>query len=434
MAPIPAVCWVILVTSGAAASVVATAGILLTGLLFNWKNKTVRNLFLSYLPSVIFILLVGTETNPALIISGGAALQIAFISTQEQFRKKTAQILFAGWLINAVEAWTLLFFYGEDGIPGAFVMLSIMLLFTTVASEKGRQLVSFTGEIGTLSLQNRLISHLYQNRNPYTLYFFDGNKVWTMQGRLASKVPDPAMLKKKPDNRWKVFPVGASSFLASGKAAEEMSALRGSELRETLLLLESIWRASFARVRMENAFLGVAAILVKIADRKDSETHRHSIRVARTAYRLGEKMGLPEEELLQLKVGAMLHDIGKLAIPGSILRKKKLLTEKERKIIETHPVAGARLLAPMERYGHVSSIVLQHHERIDGSGYPYGLRGAEISLHARIVAVADTFDAILSTRSYHMGKPVHMAIREISRHSGTHFDSRVVQALEEMVQ
>jgi putative nucleotidyltransferase with HDIG domain len=144
-------------------------------------------------------------------------------------------------------------------------------------------------------------------------------------------------------------------------------------------------------------------------------------------------MGLSREELLMLRTAALLHDIGKLAIPGSLVVKKGLLTETERRIIETHPMEGARLLAPMERYGSVISVVLQHHERIDGSGYPLGLRGSEISLHSRIVAVADTFDAITSPRAYHLGKPSHIALREITKHRGTHFDAAVADALEEML-
>ncbi len=179
--------------------------------------------------------------------------------------------------------------------------------------------------------------------------------------------------------------------------------------------------------------MGAAGMLVRIADRKDSDTHSHSIRVSQTAVKLGRILGLSEEELFQLKVGALLHDIGKLTIPGSLIMKKGLLTEAERREIETHPIAGARLLEPMERYDLASSVVLQHHERVDGTGYPNGLSRGQISLQARIVAVADTFDAITSPRAYHLGKPSHIALREIRKYSGTHFDTAVVRALEEML-
>lgn len=438
LAPVPAVCWSALVFGGFIPSVVITAGTILTGVLCHWNNRSLRNMFISYIPPILLIITAGNELidNPSsmvFLLPAGMLLQIGSLIILEGIKLRTLLVAGVGWIINAIAAFALSFFFLEDGTHGALLVVCVLVLFAAFASRTGSKFVFFSGRIGTLSLQNRLISYLYREENPYPFYFFDGDRVWTMQGKPSTRVSPPKQLIRGTEGDWSIFPVGKSAFIAGGSTAGEMNALPSRDLKETLLLLESIWRASFAKRRMENAFLGAAGMLVRMADKKDSDTHRHSRRVAQTAVRLGEIMGLPDSELQQLRVGAMLHDIGKLAIPGNLLTKKKLLTESERKTIETHPQAGARLLAPMERYGNVSSVILQHHERIDGTGYPNGLKGSEISLHARIVAVADAFDAIISPRSYHLGKPAHIAMQEISRFRGTHFDALVVDALEEML-
>ncbi len=438
LAPVPAVCWSAMVFGGILPAAVITAGTLLTGILCHWKNRSLRNMFISYIPAILLIMTAGRTVleNPSSILyllPAGAILQISSQTILEGFKSRVAAVTAVGWMINAIAASTLSFFFLEDGFSGALLVVCVLVLFASFASRTGSKFIFFTGRIGTLSLQNRLISYLYREKNPYPLYFFDGNRVWTMQGKPSTRVSPPVKLVQGKEGNWSIFPVGRSAFIAGGPAAEELNTLPARELRETLLLLESIWTASFTRRRMENAFLGAAGMLVRIADKKDSDTHRHSIRVAQTAVRLGEIMKLPDSELQQLRIGAMLHDIGKLTIPGNLLTKKKLLTERERKTIETHPRAGARLLAPMERYGNVSLVILQHHERINGTGYPDGLKGSEICMHARIVAVADAFDAIISPRSYHLGKPAHIAMQEISRYRGTHFDAVVVDALKEML-
>ncbi len=435
--PLPAVCWLAYTFGGTLPAVLTSTAVIATGLLCHWKTAPVRNLFLSHLPASALIILVsgslGLNTRVWLLIPAGMIVQTTAGALLAGWKPARAVTTAVNWLINGMAAFVLFFFVNSDGLPGGFLVVGVMLIFAIQAARNGSRIIRYSGRIGILSIQNRLMNCFYSKESTESIFFHDGNHVWTMQGKPAPGIPSPGTIREKGDKRWTVFPVKDSAFITSGSVSDDINSLSGRDKRETLLLLESIWRASFSKRRLENAFLGAAGMLVRIADKKDSDTHRHSIRVSQTAVRLGRIMGLPEPELFQLKIGAMLHDIGKLTIPGSLIMKKGLLTEAERKIIETHPIAGARLLSPMERYGNAASVVLQHHERIDGTGYPGKLKGRNINLHARIVAVADTFDAIISPRAYHLGKPSHIALREIRKCRGTGFDSAVVDALEEML-
>lgn len=435
--PVPAICWLAFIFGGVPAAILTAVGTIFTGLCSHPENRSKRNLFISHIPvaGVIFAFAggAGQSSGALLLIPAGFLVQVGTLSLLEGWKPARAGTTGLSWVVNGIASFTLFFFAMEDGFPGALLVTGVMMLFAVHAAATGSRLLSYSGRIGTLSIQNRLMSYLYREDNPYPLFFHDGGKVWTMQGKPAPLIPSPGDVKGSASEGWSAFRVGSSAFMASGEVREMLNSLPERERRETLLLLESVWRASFSRRRLENAFMGAAGMLVKIADRKDSDTHSHSIRVSQTAVKLGKILGLSEEEIFQLKVGALLHDIGKLTIPGGLIMKKGLLTEEERKLIETHPSAGARLLEPMERYDLASSVVLQHHERVDGTGYPNGLIGGQISLQARIVAVADTFDAITSPRAYHLGKPSHIALREIRKYSGTHFDTAVVRALEEML-
>jgi putative nucleotidyltransferase with HDIG domain len=162
----------------------------------------------------------------------------------------------------------------------------------------------------------------------------------------------------------------------------------------------------------------------------DAFSPAHSRRVGRTAVRIASRMGLNAEYLEQLREAGALHDIGKLAIPRGALEKPGPLTKQERALMQTHTDAGARILAgneePMLRMA--TDVALAHHERWDGSGYPQGLAGDQIPLAARIVAVADVFDALTHDRPYKTAWPVDDARAEIAAGAGTQFDPRVVTA------
>lgn len=161
---------------------------------------------------------------------------------------------------------------------------------------------------------------------------------------------------------------------------------------------------------------------------RDVETSGHSDRVVAYSLRLGRELGLTHTELIALEQGSLLHDIGKIGVPDSILLKRGPLTEEEWVKMREHIGQGLRILNGIDFLSGATSVVAQHHEKYDGSGYPANLCGKEIHINARIFAVADAFDAITSNRPYRVAAPYSEAHDEIVRHSGRHFDPIVVQA------
>jgi response regulator RpfG family c-di-GMP phosphodiesterase len=176
--------------------------------------------------------------------------------------------------------------------------------------------------------------------------------------------------------------------------------------------------------RTQNFLLG----LLNALDLRDTETQWHSRRVALYCRRLAMEIGIKGEELLNIERGGLLHDIGKIGIKDSILLKPGKLTQTEWEEIKRHPELGYNILKDIEFLSDARLIVLHHHERYDGSGYPYGLQGKEIHLGARIFAIIDTFDAITSTRPYRKAQPFEVAFKEISQLQGIQFDPKLVKA------
>jgi putative nucleotidyltransferase with HDIG domain len=174
--------------------------------------------------------------------------------------------------------------------------------------------------------------------------------------------------------------------------------------------------------------IGTLTALARAIDAKSTWTAGHSERVTRMAVDIGRVMGLPEKDLLTLHRGGLLHDIGKIGTPPEILDKPEKLSESEVSVMCEHVTVGARILEPIPGFAELIPIVVQHHERFDGSGYPYGLAGEAINLHARIFAVADVYDALSSDRPYRPGWPRDKVIAYIREKSGTHFDPEVVDA------
>lgn len=161
---------------------------------------------------------------------------------------------------------------------------------------------------------------------------------------------------------------------------------------------------------------------------KDIETTDHARRVASFSLRLGIELGMSPEHLPALWTGSLLHDIGKIRIPDNILKKPGPLDDREWKIMRQHPRLGRRLLIKMGFPESVWTIAAQHHEHYNGNGYPYGLKGNDIDISARIFAVADSYDAITSDRCYRRKRSYESARDEIERFSGTQFDPVVVNA------
>ncbi|MFC9792255.1 HD-GYP domain-containing protein [Streptomyces sp. NPDC127584] len=169
--------------------------------------------------------------------------------------------------------------------------------------------------------------------------------------------------------------------------------------------------------------------LVQAVDIKDRYTRGHGERVGHASVLIARELGMAEDRLDVVRFAGILHDVGKLGVPTRILRKDGPLTPEERRIIELHPEYGHEIVRGIGFLGEARGAILHHHERMDGSGYPYGLRGDEIPECARMVAVADAFDAMTSTRSYSRARPVPTALAELERCAGSQFDATMVAAL-----
>jgi HD domain len=184
-------------------------------------------------------------------------------------------------------------------------------------------------------------------------------------------------------------------------------------------------------VSAEETFLGshIRALVVRLAE-KDAYTEEHTRRVALRAVQVGEELGLPPGRLRSLAVGGLLHDIGKLSVPDEVLKKPGPLDKDEYAVIQRHPEHGRRLLRELGGFGEgVLRLVHDHHERLDGSGYPSGLRGDELDLDARILAVCDVYDALISTRVYRAAWSAEKALGLLFEQTGSAFDIRCVDAL-----
>jgi putative nucleotidyltransferase with HDIG domain len=168
--------------------------------------------------------------------------------------------------------------------------------------------------------------------------------------------------------------------------------------------------------------------LAEALESRDAYTAGHGVRVAACSVELAQTLGLPSRDVEILRVGAKLHDIGKMGVPDSILLKPAPLTEQECGFMQVHTRIGQRILAKVQGFEPLLAIVELHHENFDGSGYPYGLRGDGIPLLARIVRVADAFDAMITDRVYRTACTPESAIEQIKAGAGRQFDPAVVAA------
>lgn len=231
------------------------------------------------------------------------------------------------------------------------------------------------------------------------------------------------------------------------KAAQDVHRLYQAErqrryelelVRAQLLAYARDLRAAFQaerarRAELERAYLETVRALAGAIEARDPYTGGHVDRVASYAVALGRELGLDEASLRALEVGALLHDIGKIAIPDAVLRKRGPLSGEEWACMRQHPVLGASMVRAWAALQPALPAVLHHHERFDGHGYPSGLAGLEIPAVARIVAVVDAFDAMLTNRPYRAGLPLQAALHELERCAGTQFDPTYVQVFTRMI-
>ena len=201
-------------------------------------------------------------------------------------------------------------------------------------------------------------------------------------------------------------------------------------------LFENLKRSNFqleaANLELQIAYEATLNGWVRALDMRDKETEGHTQRVTILTQKLARCMGVDDDDMVHVTRGALLHDIGKMAIPDGILLKPGPLTDDERKLIQKHPVYAYEMLSPIEFLRSAIDIPYCHHEKWDGTGYPRGLKGEDIPFAARIFPVIDVWDALTSDRPYRKGLPQDVVLEHIQADSGKHFDPRVVNAFMEM--
>ncbi|PYV41997.1 MAG: hypothetical protein DMG06_15410, partial [Acidobacteria bacterium] len=227
-----------------------------------------------------------------------------------------------------------------------------------------------------------------------------------------------------------------SDLIARLRESERTGKLRSdyrinSSAKEVNLLAEAFNRAAQAvcesQERLDEAYLQFIETMAQALDARDPYTAGHSTRVSVYSTSIAQAMGLPPEQVRIIDIGARLHDIGKIGIPDAVLQKPGRLTEEEMRLIRLHPQIGKRILEKVGRFRDYLPIVEFHHEDYGGGGYPLGLKGKEIPFNARIVHVADVYDAIRSDRSYRKAMPVERVVELLESGSGKQFDPNVIE-------
>jgi len=210
---------------------------------------------------------------------------------------------------------------------------------------------------------------------------------------------------------------------------EEMEIL-STFANQAVVAIENAWLYE----RIKTSYLTTIQALINALEASDRYTKGHSERVRRLVTEFARYLGLSMKDIEILEHAAVLHDVGKIGIEDNVLKKPGLLNTEEYNLIKAHPVIGDEILAPIERFEDVREAVLQHHERYDGKGYPFGLAAEEISLKARILAIADVFDAMMTERPYRPAIPYEYVIKELKSQAGKQFDPHLVYAFIEMLQ
>jgi len=250
------------------------------------------------------------------------------------------------------------------------------------------------------------ISHMYAN------IYRDGNVL----------VTDRIFAHLKGEDRI-VWGRAAPLFNTRGDIVGAIESVR--DITDRIKFEEDLIRS---HTKLETIFAGTVEALAVMTEKRDQYTAGHQQRVASLAVAIAREMGMGEDTIGNINIAATLHDIGKLYVPLDILNQTGKLTDIEYLFIKTHPAAGYDILKSIPFDAPIAEIILQHHERMDGSGYPRGLCGDEILIEARIIAVADVVEAMVSHRPYRQAMGVDQALEEIRANAGRLYDSTVVEA------
>ena len=203
-----------------------------------------------------------------------------------------------------------------------------------------------------------------------------------------------------------------------------------TQVQRTLNLQKKELELAKEHVKLSNETI---LTIAKTVDAKDENTSQHSVRVSEYSIMIAKRLGYDEEQCENLKKTALLHDIGKIGIPDSVLKKPDRLTDDEYAIMRSHVIRGAEILKNFTIVDNVSEGALYHHERYDGRGYMHGLKGEEIPLNARIIGLADAFDAMTANRVYRKKLDFDFVLSEIEKNKGTQFDPKLVDIMLEII-
>ena len=261
-----------------------------------------------------------------------------------------------------------------------------------------------------------------------------GKPVRITQRAMDHKVQDSERLSVYKSNSWLSLPliIGQEVFGVINLTDK----LDGSDFtREDEAIMQTLVEKAGTKLENQALYEGIYSnlidtlnSLVTSIEAKDPYTHEHSQRVTEYAVAIARQLVLSDDEIEMLSFAAMLHDIGKIGVRDDLLTKAGKLNSEEYTLVKMHPIIGERIVKPLGLVREEQAIIRHHHERIDGNGYPDGLKGEAIPILARVVAVADAFDAMTSTRSYRRAMTVEAAVREMKRWSGIQFDPTVVEA------
>lgn len=268
--------------------------------------------------------------------------------------------------------------------------------------------------------------------------------LWDLEDKLSTMVINEAQPKifnqKNPDNNEKKINSFISHpLLAKGKVIGVLNLIRSDKLNpfssgqmQTMGIIASkastILENTKLYEELVNTYLSVITTLANAIEARDFYTAGHTERVSRWAVTLAKKLNWPDNKIKEVRMGSILHDIGKIGIPDHILNKPASLTKQEFEIMKTHPEIGVRILQGISFLIPALPYVLYHHERYDGKGYPKGLAGENVPLEGRLMSIVDTFDAITSDRPYRKNLGYEKAVQEIKDNIGKQFDIEMAKA------
>ncbi|MCX7923800.1 MAG: HD domain-containing protein [Clostridia bacterium] len=265
----------------------------------------------------------------------------------------------------------------------------------------------------------------------YQLPHFDGMSALLLAKELAPSVPFIMVTGSiNEETAIRCMKAGAADYVIKERLARISSAVKSSlEMkwsREEKAKAEERLRQSYGK--LQKAMEGTIEAIARVVEMRDPYTAGHQRRVAKLASAIAEEMGFSEEIITGIRMAGIIHDIGKISVPAEILSKPGKLSQIEFELIKTHAQVGYDILKSVEFPWPIAKVVLQHHERIDGLGYPNGIKGNDILIEAKIVGVADVVEAMASHRPYRPALGIGIALKEIRMNRGTAYDPDVVDA------